>query len=483
MIHSVGANLVRKMRVPLARWIPLGLACMLLEISTRASRQMVLSNYVAFKTGDSAYRPIAVANSKLRTTGKVPFTGTVATRHTGVDIYENVCLATVETGKTHRNGEMIRRHALFSYTPEGLDIGTPALPWAEWADWVTKTQGETLDAWEKDSKELLIEEETLLMLDLFDNPAHCLTDQVFSVAVDILSRGLQRAGKDNTFYPKFFRAQWTDLPNECPKKNWCCQFMNMLGIISTNPVPPPPNLSPVCFRRLIVPHHAAYRFPHEDPFLLEAVEKVQRMALDATHLQVDPWKRKEVAKMAPILLYDRRGTGRRIFQNSRRIKQLLETKYHANVVLVGKEWNNLTDQHNVTSQAIVYNSFPYIIAPHGAHLTNLLFSRKGTRVMELMCWIPGAPKPRGELFLNLTRKEEANDEHDWYGEPSPFDDTRWFYSFSRKLAVEHFVYSEYDGCMEDGKLSAWNIPAKITVDETRFVSFVASRFKLRPRNG
>lgn len=355
------------------------------------------------------------------------------------------------------------------------------------ADWVTTTEGRPLQDWELDSEERLVEEDTLLMLSLWNNPAHCLSDQVFSIAVDILSRGLQRTGTDNTFYPKYLRAHWTELSGECPPEDWCCQFMNMVGIISKDPIqPPPPDLTPICFRRLIVPRHAAYRYPPVDPFMTEALETVQRMALNATSLRSESWKKKKTAKKAPILLYDRRGSGRRIFKNSFKVQQLIEAKYHAKVTLMGADWEDLIDQHNVTSQAIVYNSFPYIIAPHGAHFTNLFFTRKDTRVMEITCWIPEKPSPRGELFLNLTSKEEASDEDDWYGEPSPFEESPWFYSFSRRLGVEHFVYAEHDGCMNKlGELPGhpnWASPNKITVDEARFVSFVGNRFKLKPRH-
>lgn len=119
------------MRLSLAlRWVPLAVSCMLLEILTRESRQVMLSSYVTSKskTTDDAH-----LKSKLLRTKKAPFTGTIVTRHTGVDIYENVCIATVETDEEDEDGDTIRRNTIFSYTSEGTPLGTePVLDSAEW---------------------------------------------------------------------------------------------------------------------------------------------------------------------------------------------------------------------------------------------------------------------------------------------------------------------------------------------------------------
>lgn len=102
--------------------------------------------------------------------------------------------------------------------------------------------------------------------------------------------------------------------------------------------------------------------------------------------------------------------------------------------------------------------------------------------MEIDCWTTLDSQPVGELYLNLTKREQAtNDENEWFGEPTPLENAKWFSSFSRKLGVDHFVYSEYEGCMMNGTLEPYGLPKSLTVDEERFVSFVASRFQLRPR--
>jgi hypothetical protein len=59
----------------------------------------------------------------------------------------------------------------------------------------------------------------------------------------------------------------------------------------------------------------------------------------------------------------------------------VESLYHANVTLIGKAWNAL----NFTGQAALYNSFSHVIAPHGAQFANLIFTRPGTHLMELVC--------------------------------------------------------------------------------------------------
>ena len=393
------------------------------------------------------------------------------------NVFENVCIAVVE------KDDNVRQNVIYSYTIDGKSIGNEfVVDDASWADWVTKTEGRYLSDWKQDSSDILIEDETLLMLSLWGNPAHCLTDQVFSISVDIQTRNLEKRGQHHTFYPSFLTAGWSHLPKQCSKKDWCCQFTDLIGIISRkNRFSAPPELSPICFRRLVVPHHAAYRFPSQDPIMLQSLKMLQNMALDATGLAANQWSKREIPRNKPILLYDRRGTTSRILKNSHRIAQLLETKYHTKVTLVGKEWNNFIKPLNtVTAQASFYNKFPYIISPHGAHFTNLLFARRGTKVMEIDCWIPGS-RPVGELFLNLTRREQATNEDEWFGEPTPLQNNNWFSSFSRKLGVEHFVYSEFEGCMMDGTLEPYGKPKSLTVDEERFTSFVASRFQLRPR--
>ena len=55
-------------------------------------------------------------------------------------------------------------------------------------------------------------------------------------------------------------------------------------------------------------------------------------------------------------------------------KNLLEKEYHTSVCLIGKEWGKL----KFTEQTALYNSYPVIVAPHGAHLANLVFTWEGT---------------------------------------------------------------------------------------------------------
>lgn len=400
------------------------------------------------------------------------------TRSVGADIFENVCIQ-------QENTTSERVPVIYSYSPESIkEIGMKDTSnWFSFERWRHKAVGKSLDDWDKDSANRFIQEETLIVSFLFKNPAHCLTDQVYSIAMDIETRGLERNHLGGVFYPHYVLPVRRKFFVECPAEDWCCSFLSKTGIIDPDQAisADKDDDSPVCFRKLVIPHMAAFRFPTNEMRMSGALSLIQEMAMNATNLNAVEWKEKEIPKDKPILLYDREGSGRRHLIDSKLIQRMIQEEYHAKVTLVGEKWNEVLN--NMTAQAQVYNQFPNIIAPHGAHLTNLLFSRKGSRVIEISCWRPrlGEPSPK-DMMVNITTKDTSKDfDEDWYGPVHEGTPMSWFYSFSRKLSVEHFLYPEYEGCFEEGKLHDYGSPKVIHVNATKFVLFAASRLGLKKR--
>lgn len=175
------SNLCRKMRLrSIVQWIPLALSCLLLERLTRQNRQFKLSNYLATMRSKKDARPLVETSSistkaeRLRpkvqkikqrdhpppSTGTIvtgheanehpamprvakndkvqeyessSFAGTIVTRHSGVDIYEYVCVASEKLDEMDSDDHVIRRNRIYSYNLEGTSIGHSVLKEAEWA--------------------------------------------------------------------------------------------------------------------------------------------------------------------------------------------------------------------------------------------------------------------------------------------------------------------------------------------------------------
>jgi hypothetical protein len=403
----------------------------------------------------------------------------------GADMFENVCL--VETTGKDEPG------AIFSYNANGTSMNSNYalnMNEAEWAKWTVETTGRTLDQWIEDSKGgVLVEEETLLFMDLWKNPAHCLTDNAFSLAVDMLDRGQQ----DTTtpLYKQYLHAGYWRFHQSCPATEdseqwWCCAFMEKTGLldVANGLVKRPSGRGafgdPMCFRKLIVPRLTAYRYPLGQK-VRDSVLQLQKRAFAGlpSTLTKKPWDEKALPEDVPILLYDRRGAGRRVLVNSEELTQKLEERYHVKIHLWGEKYNELT----FTMQAMLFNKFPRVIAPHGAHLTNLFFSRPGSKTMEIACPDDASLKYPKPPNYNLTSLHQAKgNKLEWYGD-ARFFGHRWFAGFARGIFIEHFVYEEFEGCKEDGRFLLDYSPKNVTLDVEAFIPFVETRFGLKPRDG
>jgi Glycosyltransferase 61 len=179
--------------------------------------------------------------------------------------------------------------------------------------------------------------------------------------------------------------------------------------------------------------------------------------MKSTGLESAQWS--ELPKDMPILFYDRRDATRRIWNNSMEVKNLLEKEYHASVRLIGKEWKKL----KFPEQTALYNAYPVIVAPHGAHLANLMFAREGTKVIELVCSEGGS----------CPRNSEA-----WTPSNNAYN---WFPPFTRKIPLDHFQIPEFEGCLEDGKRLGYS-PKSFSVNITTFLPCLASHLGLSPRS-
>ena len=433
----------------------------------------------------STQAPVLPHPSSIRH-GDGRFTGSLITHLSdAMDLVENVCVM-----DTHDVGGDI-----VSYTLGGASFALEAgASWAPAWPELRFTSGRTLDQWDNDtiSGMVLYDYETLLLHKFDDgNPAHCLSDLVFSLGTDVRARTRARtssARNGQPFYPKFLYKDFFKILDGCPTNDWCCELLRSTGLIdpSTGTISSirratesEPHRNRICFKRLLVPRLAHFRFPSAKNGEAQTVRWLQGEAFNSMRLTSKPWDVSNLTKEVPILLYDRKGTSRRVWTNAADVQNLLEQNYQAKVIHWGEAWGQL----NYTEQALLYHHHPLIIAPHGAHLSNLLFARPETQVVEIQCSTVGSPpKP----VINLTKKDDTKDPAvEWYGvsPPTPGNEFSWFTSISRSLSIEHFLYIEHEGC---SNYSASNprkdySPFTFTVDPATFVSFIVSRFGLKAR--
>jgi Glycosyltransferase 61 len=197
----------------------------------------------------------------------------------------------------------------------------------------------------------------------------------------------------------------------------------------------------------------------------EALVEFRQTLWQNMNLRGDPWTDQEtkvVDNVGPrILFYNRLGTRRREWKNSHEIADILRQGYMVKIDVMGEEYNSL----NFTKQTQLYNNYSHIVTVHGAHLANLIFSRPGTQVIEIVAI---AYK---ELRLNesLKHREEAKDQRDWYGPLT------WFSSFTRQVGIEHFALHAEDHIKQSRRQG-------MDINATRAANCIVSRFGLEPRD-
>jgi hypothetical protein len=416
----------------------------------------------------------------------------------GVVSYENVCikeeLYTIVQGGLERKRIKV---ALHSYNDDQKPLRSPSFDYyhrgpGNYAN-TLKTTGNPAANWYNDSRKSLVEEDTLYTLQLHGNIGHCLSDMVFSLALDRFSRQQARARRP-TFgkyvYARFFKVERSYQPD------WCFEFLKAAGFLQPHEGIVS-NLSKdgtVCFRKLYVPNFGLHRFPlsfddsasidalrgfsilehfmthnFTDRSLVyptEALDELRKSVCQGLRLPFAPWKEEDLLKEeVSILLYNRKGSPRRHWKNDEEVAHLLEKEYHVKVEIVGEEWETMS----FAEQISLYNSHSHILTVHGAHEGNLIACRPSTRIVEVQCVHPADPQPDE----SLSARHESTDSVAWYGS------TSWFTSFSRRLGIEHFVIGESKGCA--GGRDGIHGSTEIRVNATRLVHFFARRCGLTPR--
>jgi hypothetical protein len=441
-----------------------------------------------------------------------------------MDRYENVCL------KYRPN-----RHLDFrTYVVERTNASQPALQASvltndatarsNYFDWILQPNSYPLARFEKDVEAgVLLHEPTLLTFDIFQNPGHCLSDLVWSLAMDRYDRsddnmtnGTSAASNDKApFYSNYIYGSRDSLdPTQYPREgDWCWHFLQAAGFIGPKPLAADTRQGhAVCFTHLLVPSFSRFRFPLQDipqmaslqryPFLwnfmrthdfvhdggggpyqwsypVAALLEVRTRATAALGLVSEPWDGNEETlwRPLPILFLDRRGSARRQWLNSEEIQARLENDYNVRVTiwsetLLGKNgntnWNNLT----FVEQATLMNSYARIVTVHSGSQANLIFCRPGTKVVELACLNPGNPQADSTV---VTPPNETTAGEAWEGPMG------WYTAFTRPLGMAHAILSDTLACEGGAPGSRRHDAGTVTAQVDGTVKFLATRLELSIR--
>ena len=416
-------------------------------------------------------------------------------------LYENVCLYSKpitehrKTGPVHRKqlrvmafsdepGEHIRANEVMSmYNAGNYEIWlNPDIVPLETGLEVTRNGGWTEGA-------------TLFTMQLHHNPGHCLSDMIFSIALDSHARNLTGTTAA-PLYNQYAYGTWPKLWNREYEADWCFEVLRHAGYIQPEVamVQPRHDGGSVCFRQLYVPIFGMHRFPvdtadvasvdafrhvsvmnhfqmHDftNPALqypVEALATLRDSICQSVSLDCSSWSKRADEGIPKILIYNRRGSPRRHWTNAEQAQEMLQSRYNVEVDMLGEEWESM----NTTTQLALYNQYRYILTVHGAHEANLITARAGSHVVEIQCLHPGDPHPDETQTTRV-----SNDPVGWYGPPS------WFSIFSRRLGVQHFVFGETNGCTSATGQKGIHRSTNIVVETERFVDFVARRWGLQAR--
>ena len=328
--------------------------------------------------------------------------------------------------------------------------------------------------------------------DLSNNPGHCMNDFAFSAALDLIDD--DDDDNSNTtdiiqqpYYTYFVHAEHMLLENEC--NTFCCKlFAERFGLIdyqmqirpylennsnttTTNIITKPT----LCFDQITFPKLEAVRHQYNDvtnrgiQMLRERSWMVMKNDLDSTpwsaSLSEEPNDANEAVdssnsngtisphptSVPKILLFDRYDATSRHLVNAPDIISKLQQSYNIQIYRVpATEWSNATLLH----QAKLFNSYQYIISPHGAHLFNMIHARPQTKILEIQCPV-------------LNRRWGTHQQ--------------WFSMYGPAINVQWRTYTELEGCKEDGQVLFNYTPKNITVDVDKVVTEAVEHFDLKPK--
>ena len=385
---------------------------------------------------------------------------------------------------------------------------------------------------------VVVNETTVLTMQLFRNPGHCLSDLIFNLAWDRYHRRRQSSSAA-PFYPRFVYGTWQQVRTTMPSRNevdWCFDFMEAANFIQyhnndnddndghndnksnhtnkSNQIRHTAADGSVCFRELLVPLLGLVRFPWgsddptvrrvfqrlsvmkpfhmhtydddddddddgnnntsntttaEEEYPSQALHELRQSVAHTLGMTLDPWPLTTNATTPTpphILMYTRQGSRRRHWINAAQVKDALERQYGVSIDVVGTEWESL----NTTAQLSLYNQYSHILTVHGAQQANLIMARPGTRIVEIQCVVPSSdPQPDFDL---PTMPSSSSYNLAWHGPPS------WYSSFTRRLGMHHFLYTETTGCILGNSNVGVHGASQIQVNVSQFVHFVATRWNL-----
>lgn len=205
----------------------------------------------------------------------------------------------------------------------------------------------------------------------------------------------------------------------------------------------------LCFDRITFPKLEAVRHVYNDNINAGIQMLRDRSWVVMSELESSPWP---ISTDAPkILLFDRYDADSRHLVNATDIQQTLQQSYNVTVDRIsGNEWSNST----LLQQAVLFNSYQYILSPHGAHLFNMMHVRPQTKVLEIQC-------------LVLNRR--------WNGHQ------QWFSRWDVALDISWKVYTEMEGCKENGQVLTNYSPKHIYANVGKVVEATVEHFELKPR--
>ena len=264
------------------------------------------------------------------------------------------------------------------------------------------------------------------------NPAHCLHDCMFSIALEAFGDGPgeHNGDKDATkplpHFQKFLYASLTNTGSAATR--WDVFLHEKAGILQ-----PVGELfrgidkaaATLCFKHLVVPRFMRHRFAHDwrsvcDVSRFSYIETAptfypqynlrrlqERLFATCFNEPVVAWPDQTPSRRvyAKLLLHDRGEAKRRKWSNGAEAFAWIQRHYDAHfasMVYLSNDYVTLSPMQ----QARLFHSADVVIAPHGGALANLIFCRPGTRIIELT------------------------------DEPGPLG---WF-SFTRRLKMFHFPY-------------------------------------------
>jgi len=498
----------------------------------KGKRKKIPRGLPPIETLQSHAEPPSTSNTSSQNEGKVfdnegnVFEGSKITRLSdGMDLYENVCLYSKGEGHT----PTVRSYTadagkLYHTNYNQLRVGNEVF--------MIHTEGHKLEEWAIDSTTnpskytnntaetpVLIEEETLWTLTLHMNPAHGLTDGIFSFILDRYQRSTQQDGPyynmhslvnnedKDPYYRRYLIGKFKGYEPPTYRRNfgygWQYEMMGVLGLIQPGPKSEggtaiQGHYPLTCFKKLLVPTLHMQRYPVnsiEDPkgyqlfrefsemgapyhtYPQAALRDMHQRALQNMGFPHEPWPQdddeeddKGVVKDKPILIHVRAKSQRRKLLNALELKTIMERQYHVNVTIVQEDWL----KYSFTQQAQTYNQYPYIITAHGAHLANAVFMRPKTKVLEIFC-----NKYSVDLNpnINLTTWDQTTTSHkDWWGGSY----ASWFETFTRRLDVDHFEYGAENGVHCAGGVKKSHA-SDIRIDIPKVLPLIVNRFHLVPR--